>query len=203
MSLSGVSILVRSVLPAVMSTILSVVLVAPFRNITSWDIYYRPQPVRDVTLGVWKALLHVRRVLVGIPLQSRSQPIDSPARIQCYNDDGTPNRTSTSSSSELDTGGHRRYYGVSGDSDPRADAVGSVGDNVGGNGGIAKSSMESAGFMPQKTMAGARANEVDALLSAHDRNPDWQDLEALEYWMWAWATGGPSGPGGDTLHRRD
>lgn len=43
--------------------------------------------------------------------------------------------------------------------------------------------------------------EVEAILREHDRNPDWEDLEALHYWVRAWAVGGPSGPAGDTLHR--
>lgn len=33
------------------------------------------------------------------------------------------------------------------------------------------------------------------------KNPPWEDAEALEYWLRAWAAGGPAGPSGDTLHR--
>lgn len=37
--------------------------------------------------------------------------------------------------------------------------------------------------------------------SAGEKFPPWDDSEALEYWVRAWVTGGPSGPSGDTLHR--
>ncbi|CAN0067880.1 unnamed protein product, partial [Ectocarpus sp. 13 AM-2016] len=75
-------------------------------------------PVREVTLSIWKAMLHLRRAWLAHPSLSR----------------------------------------------------GGSGDNA------------------SSVMGG-------------DRCPPWDDPAALEYWVRAWAAGGPSGPAGDTLHR--
>ncbi|CAM9796483.1 unnamed protein product, partial [Ectocarpus sp. 8 AP-2014] len=76
------------------------------------------KPVREVTLSIWKAMLHLRRAWLAHPSLSR-----------------------------------------------------------GGSGGDASSVL------------------------GGDRCPPWDDPAALEYWVRAWAGGGPSGPAGDTLHR--
>lgn len=78
------------------------------------------QPVREVTLSIWKAMLHLRRAWLAQPWLSR-----------------------------------------------------------GGSGG---------------------GGDASSVLGG-DRCPSWDDPAALEYWVRAWAAGGPSGPAGDTLHR--
>ncbi|CAM9263924.1 unnamed protein product, partial [Ectocarpus fasciculatus] len=83
------------------------------------------KPVREVTLSIWKAMLHLRRAWLAGP---------SPSRIP-------------------------------------------GGGTSGGGGGDA------------------------SFAAGGDRCPPWDDPAALEYWVRAWAVGGPSGPAGDTLHR--
>ncbi|CAM9609383.1 unnamed protein product, partial [Scytosiphon promiscuus] len=80
------------------------------------------KPVREVTLSIWKAMLHLRRAWLAPPT-------------------------------------------------PRA---------VGDDGGCTSDSSP---------------------VVVGDRFPAWDDPAALEYWVRAWVSGGPSGPSGDTLHR--
>lgn len=68
-----------------------------------------------------------------------------------------------------------------------------------------------SGDLPSSTLHETQqqsAEGMDGTTSGHshdslgwNRSPPFDDPDGLEYWLRAWSAGGPSGPGGDTLHR--
>lgn len=152
---------------------------------------FAPQPVREVTLSVWKVMLHLRRALLTpMPLPpsvSMSGPLSSttspPPLHQHAADPGTTSgdRVPTASGDET-----RNSMPIALTTN-RADTDATFG---GGDHGYGRDGSARGGHQLSRSET-----------SGQNRNPDWEDVDALDYWVRTWAAGGPGAPSGDTLQR--
>lgn len=81
------------------------------------------------------------------------------------------------------------------------EGVDADGDSGSDGYGEALASSTDSGGVRKDGIVGGGDEEDEEVFPVPNRNPCWEDPEALEYWVRAWATGGTPGPSGDTLHR--